>query len=166
MTRYLNKIIIPEKSELLAEECGIHFGDGYMKIRKDGWGVHYDYTISSDIEEDSTYTKYVENLIKILYGLNASYKTVRNKRDFHLLYSSKELINFKLKIGIPLSPKENLIIPKWIKEEKTFCLAFLRGLYDTDGCLMFKLKSTKSKLHSYPCIYLSLKDKTLINEVA
>ena len=65
-------IKIPQKSILLAEECGIHFGDGYMKIRDDGWGIHYEYAISEHSQDDKHYIEYVKKLMKELYNLEIS----------------------------------------------------------------------------------------------
>jgi len=154
---------IPEKSEFLAEECGIHFGDGYMKIRKDKWGTHYEYTIASHTYDDLNYRIYVKDLMKRLYGLGMSYE--RNYgNNCQLSYTVKELINFKLSAGMPLSPKNSLIIPEWIKENKKYCCAFLRGLFDTDGCLTFKSKNGNP--HNYPIISVSSKNSELIDQIS
>ena len=157
-----NKISYPDKSEMLAEECGIHLGDGYMDIKKNKWGIHYEYSYSAHAIEDKPYSQYVESLMKSLYNLSNGYKTLHGN-EFRLCYNSKELINFKLAIGMPLSPKENMKIPTWIKAKRNLLATFLMGIFDTDGSLMFKSKN--DRLHDYPNIYLSLKDKSLINEI-
>ena len=158
----LKKIIVPEKSEFLAEECGIHYGDGYMKIRKDKWGTHYEYFFASHTQDDINYREYVKNLMKKLYDLKPTADRSYGN-DASLTFSCKELINFKLSIGMLLSPKIDLTVPRWIKENKEFLRNFLRGLFDTDGCLSFKSKNGNP--HNYPVIHLKLSDKNLIEEI-
>ncbi len=158
-----NKITIPKKSKYLAEETGIHMGDGYMKIRKDVWGVHYEYAYSGHAHDDEDYIKYVKLLMKKLYNLNPGYERLTNENGFNMSYFSKNLTNFKLSIGLPLSPKNNLEIPKWIKNNEEFSKNFLRGLFDTDGCLTFKGKN--ENLHNYPYITLGLKNRKFIYEL-
>ena len=100
--------------------------------------------------------------MKNLYGLDKPYIKKDGNR-FDIIYNSRNLINFKLNIGIQLSPKRNIIIPEWIKNNKLFLSAFLRGIFDTDGCLSFKSKNGNP--HNYPIISISLKDKCLIYEL-
>ena len=158
----IKKITYPKKSKLLAEESGIHLGDGYMKIRKDKWGTHYEYFCSSHTIDDANYREYTKNLMKKLYGLKPTADRFYGN-DSSLTYSSKELIKFKLIIGIPLSPKKDMVIPEWVKDNKLFLAAFLRGIFDTDGCLSFKSKNCNP--HNYPIINIKLSDKYLIEAI-
>lgn len=158
----IKKIIYPEKSELLAEETGIHFGDGCMIIRIDKWGRHYRYSYAAHTYDDSSYINYFKSIIKNLYGLTPTYEK-SHKNQYDLIYESKNLVNFKLSLGISLSPKDDLRIPEWILNNKEFSHSFLRGIFDTDGSLMFKRKNGNS--HNYPYIYLSLKNKLLMKQI-
>src|SRR3989344_2253298 len=65
-------INIPDKmSEDLAEEIGIHIGDGslYSHIDKKGWG-NYRYTVSGDLTNEYFYHKeHIGKLMKKLYNI-------------------------------------------------------------------------------------------------
>ena len=156
------KIKTPKKSAYLAEECGIHLGDGYMRIQKNKYGIHYEYHYSGHANDDSNYILYVKQLMKRLYGLNFSHEKSKGNK-FFMSYNVKNLVNFKLGIGMPLSPKINVLIPNWIKKNNKFNSKFLRGIFDTDGSLTFK--SQNGNLHTYPNISISLKDKYLIEQL-
>ena len=59
----------------LAEICGIHAGDGYLRLRKRDSG---EVQISGHIEEKEYYDKHVIPLINDLFELNIKGKFFRN----------------------------------------------------------------------------------------
>ncbi|MBW2993125.1 hypothetical protein KY317_00960 [Candidatus Woesearchaeota archaeon] len=153
---------IPNKTIELAEETGIHIGDGYMNIYP---AINHNvYTYCGHASDDLEYSYYVENLIKKLYDINPSRRTLKNQHTLNLRYFRKELIKFKMKLGLPLGPKNNIKIPEWILNNKEFIKVCVRGIFDTDGSLMFQKKY--KKLHYYPHIKFSSKSKSLINQLS
>ncbi len=156
------QITYPRYSELLAEELGIHYGDGYMKIKTNKWGKHYEYSYSAHTYDDKDYIQEVKKILRTLYNLNGYERTKGN--SYELMFSSRELVNFKLSMGASLSPKMNLKIPEWIQKDNNFISSFLRGIFDTDGYLTFKNKNNTK--HKYPYIGISFKDFILINQIA
>ena len=144
-------------SKHVAEEFGIHIGDGCMGIYpKTG---HYDYTVCGGMEDYKYLTEYVKPLIRKLYHLYPNKPTKKKGNSFDMVYCSKSLINWKMKMGLPVGRKDDITIPKVILNS-TFVLDCLRGIFDTDGSITFK-KRHKQK-HYYPVIKLGSKSKPLM----
>lgn len=140
---------------LLAEEIGIHLGDGTLSKKR------YYYSVRGDLNEESYYTGFILPLYKELYNI----KPPLLKRSFACGFeiSSKMMREFKNKVlDITVGTKTYKIkVPTCIMEsrDKEIMCAFLRGLYDTDGCYYFHKKN------KYTVISLYVKSKELINKV-
>ena len=160
------QITVPYICEDLAEDIGIQIGDGcigrYKRSKKDG-SLNNVITVVGDLKEGGYYLKTtVLHLKKRLYGSGINFKTYRNigGKTIVLYTSSKNLVNFYEHLGLPVGPKNNINIPKFIFQDKKLQIAFIRGLADTDGCLSFRInKSTKR--HDRPVIRFATKSKTL-----
>lgn len=142
----------------LAEETGIHIGDGSMNIYKGGAF----YTVACHKDEDREYVDYfILPLIKRIYGKEPKPR-FWSQGTYGFRISSKEIINFKHTVlGLPLGKKTNISIPKVILKNNKLMKCFLRGLFDTDGSLT--LWKTNNKL--YPRIYFSSVSKKLAEQV-
>lgn len=147
-----------EINKELAEETGIHVGDGSMNIYNAG---AY-YTVACHHEDDKEYMlKVVLPLIKKVYNKTPKPREW-SKGTYGFRICSKELVKFKNEIlGLPLGKKTNISIPKPIKENEDLMKSFLKGLFDTDGSLT--LWRTNNKL--YPRIYFSNVSKKLVEQV-
>ncbi len=145
-----------ELTEELAEEIGMHLGDGTLSEKK-----HY-YSLRGDIKEKDYYEKWVIPLYKKLYNLDL--RLLERKPICGIELSSKGLFEFKNKIiGIPYGEKTGkLSVPGCIKQSqsKKIFAAFLRGMMDTNGC--FYMPSTRK----YPSIILCIKSPQLIKETS
>jgi len=132
---------------LLAEEIGIHLGDGTLSKKR------YYYSVRGDLKEESYYTGFILPLYKELYNI----KPPLLKRSFACGFeiSSKMMREFKNKVlGITIGTKTYKVkVPTCIMEsrDKEIMCAFLRGLFDTDGCYYFHKKNR------YPVISLYVK---------
>lgn len=138
-----------EINELIAEETGIHTGDGSMNIYN---GVHC-YTLAGHLIDDE---KYFKQIIKPLYkkAYNKEVK-LRNwsQGTIGFRICDKKIVEFKNKIlGLPLGKKHCIKIPKQILDNKKFENAFLRGFVSTDGSLNTFLANKKTV---YPRIEMS-----------
>jgi len=154
-------ITFPRKlSSELAEEIGIHIGDGSLFFRqKEG---HYDYVVSLNIEEES-YKNYIIYLMKRIYGILPSYIDVeKSDNSINIEYNSKLLLLWKKSIGLPIGKKSEITIPKFIPNS-IFVVDFLRGIFDTDGSVTFKKKS--GRYHSYPVLKIDNKSSKLILQI-
>jgi len=147
-------------SKKLAEETGIHIGDGFMNIYKKDYSSRYVY--SGHAIDDFEFSQYVKALMKKLYNLDPSRENTQ-KNTIMLHYSRKELVKFKNKLGLPLGVKNNIKIPQWIMENRDFKIACVRGIFATDGSLLFQKKHRT--VNYYPQLKMSSKSKVLINQI-
>ena len=96
-----------------------------------------------------------------MYNLNPT--IYLNKRDntIQLVYYSKALLEFKKNFGLCVGKKDNVEIPKSILDSD-YILDFIRGLFDTDGCLHFQKKY--KEVNYYPRLDITSKSKKLISQ--
>lgn len=151
----------------LAEICGIHAGDGYLRLRNSSKG---ELDISGNIEEKGYYDNYVIPLFNDYFNLKLKGKTFSRGTYGFVIYN-KCIAQFFNEIGFPYGEKSSQVeTPKLILNSNTpeISSAFLRGLFDTDGCISFrksygeKYKEFKRNYHHYPTIRLS----TISNKLA
>lgn len=112
----------------LAELIGIMLGDG--NLHKNTPKIAFD-------KRDKKYLEYVEKLFYKIFGIILK-KTIyeeSNRAYLHCnnLYVVEELLKLGLKRGNKIT--NQLGIPKWIKENKSYSKKCIRGLIDTDGCI-------------------------------
>ena len=148
---------IPNLNESLAEETGIHIGDGSMGIYKSGALFS---VAGHPIDDKEYYEKHLKKLFKELYNIDLRLRTWSRAYGFQIC--SKKLLNFKRKIGLPVGPKTWIRIPKWIKENRKFMAACLRGIFDTDGTFYIEKKYGRP----YPRIQISSISSDLIKDIA
>ena len=98
-----------------------------------------------------------------MFNVDISLKESYKSYGFEL--RSKAIWEFKTKVlGIKPGKKYEITIPEKLKVNNMNILtAFIRGLFDTDGCLSFKSRYGYEKY--YPCISIALTSKKLIKEV-
>ena len=148
-------IMTPE----LAEICGIHAGDGYLRIR----GNSCELDISGNVEEKEYYDNHVLDLFDREFSLKVKARFFPSRRTYGIRLYDKALVHTLISLGFPNGKKTSIVqIPKKIlrsKDEKIIC-SFLRGYFDTDGCLTFDRKiynsdSFKVRYNYYPRIMLT-----------
>lgn len=139
----LKDIQVPKKSEKLAEFFGIIFGDGHLS--------EYQVSISTNSMTDSEHALFAQKLIKELFGVEASFKIKKNENVINVVASSKKLVRFLNKNGMPIGNKieNNLAVPSWVKRKDLYKKAFLRGLFDTDGCVYLDVHKIKNKIYKH-----------------
>ncbi|MFQ6020745.1 MAG: hypothetical protein ACE5J4_01845 [Candidatus Aenigmatarchaeota archaeon] len=166
----IKKLKFPKKmNEKLAEDIGIHIGDGSMYITGSS-KQSYEIKCSGHPEDDKEH--YLNTIIPLkeeLFNIKIKPKLFKPKKtDFGFVICSKALFYFYNKvIGIPAGNKTKICkIPDIImKSEDKIKIAFLRGLADTDFSLTFKSKSKKHNLHTYPLIFAGFASNNLINDL-
>ena len=162
-TKKKNQVLkLPDSlTEALAEETGIHIGDGSMNLYKKG--RYGDYNYSGNAHDDFEFSLYVKKIMKQLYNLKPSYERVQ-KNTIMINYSRTNLILFKNKLGLPLGKKDNISLPDWILNNNTFSNACIRGIFATDGYLHFQKKYREKPY--YPHLKITSKSKTLIEQIS
>lgn len=146
-------------SSELAEEIGIHIGDGSLIIRPES--SHYEYYICLSIEEKE-YMRYACELMDSLYSLKVEPKERPDDSSLFALFSSKGLALWKLSLGLPSGNKGQISIPKAVLDSH-YILDCVRGIFDTDGSLTFKKKY--KEVHYYPVIKIDSKSRVLISQL-
>jgi len=131
-------IKIPKKlTTLLAEDIGIHIGDGSL-YKSNASKSTYEFFYSFNAREED-YLNQVLEIKRKLYNLK-KYKITRINNELRLrFYSLAIALFYKEALKIPVGKKSRIIIvPPYILGGKAnVIVAFLRGIIDTDFCLRF-----------------------------
>lgn len=157
------KITIPELNEELAEDLGHHIGDGCMTKESYKGRIKYRFYYVGDAVLDLDYFKTV--LIprkRKLYGLDKSNLRFQ-KGTVCFQFNSVELFEFYKQLGVKHGKKDYIEIPEFIMNgTNVIKAAFLRGLFDSDGSLVFNRKYKKVKY--YPRVSFAMKAQTLFED--
>ncbi len=142
-------------SSELAEEIGIHLGDGCLSFNR-----RY-FSVKTNKKEEDYMVNFLFPLYKKLYNIDLKLMRLPSVVGFEIC--SPALFDFKNKVlKIPYGNKvEKIEVPKIIIESKNkeIYRAFIRGLFDTDGCVNI-IKSKKN----YPVITFMIKSEKLIKQ--
>lgn len=133
------KIKIPQEISVdLAEETGIHIGDGNLNIsRSKNNFCSYRYVVSGNLEEEYLYHKeIVQKLLKKLYNY-AGFESKRIERNsIDTTLKSRTVFEFKNKVlKLPIGPKYKIEIPSQIINNQELVKRCLIGIFDTDFTL-------------------------------
>lgn len=142
---------IPEKiTPLLAEETGIHLGDGclYLYIDNNGY-KSYRYSITGNlIDEEPYHTNYIAKILFQLYNLKPRFLIRPNQNSIDTTVGSKAIFQFKSKIlGLPSGSKKYASIPLAILQNNELSKRCLVGIFDTDFNITEHL-AISGKIHS------------------
>lgn len=129
-------IKIPEEmTEDLAEETGIHIGDGNLNIcPSKTWGVHYSYNVDGNLTNELIYhQEYIRPLMVKLYNCEGFMNKRENRNDICSVFKSKAVLEYKNKIlKLPIGPKINIKIPTQIMKNPNLQKRCIVGIIDTD----------------------------------
>lgn len=148
------KITKPKESEELAELVGIILGDGSLYWNEKR-GV-YALKIAGDLKTEKEYlTNFIKSLMDKIFKINS--KIEIRKSEIFVSEYSKEIIKILEEYGLKRGNKKinNIGIPEWIKNNKKFLEACIRGLIDTDGSI-FRMSRKDPTL-----LRISFKNRTL-----
>ncbi|OYT53540.1 MAG: hypothetical protein B6U72_05405 [Candidatus Altiarchaeales archaeon ex4484_2] len=149
----------PELDVNLAEFVGVLLGDGSIGRYECRAGekikIQHRVKITGDATEDLPYFKEcLSPLMTGLFGREPLLRFKRKERTVELAFFGKGVYEFLINFGMAPSPKRNrAVIPPFIFENNLEA-PFLRGLFDTDGCLVFD-KQHKD-VHYYPRIEIKM----------
>ena len=132
----------PTKSSDLAEFIGIMLGDGSISI------TSKQFQVDLNKANEKEYQKFVNQLIKKLFGINPSIYYRRTSNGTRSVVCSSELCDYLTKLGLNRGKGEKRI-PQWILKNQKYQLACLRGLMDTDGCVFTHHYKVNGKFYSY-----------------
>lgn len=160
-----------EFSEKHAEFVGLHFGDGSLIKRKDTDRLRFQ--LRGDAKADREhYESFIIPLCNELIGFplrGRPVPTVHDKKlnSFGVYFEGEKLHGFFNALKINPGVKEELPIPDWIKNNQSFSIAFLRGLFDTDGNIYYKRNNnSKSLLNVVGIVSITTTSKALSEDVS
>lgn len=124
-----------EMSEELAEEVGIHIGDGnlHASTGKDSF-TSYRYRIDGNLIDETLYhEQFIRPLMRRLYNYEGFKVINERKNSSQLNFKSKMIFFYKTKIlGLPIGSKINICIPDIIFKNDDFAKRCIVGILDTD----------------------------------
>ncbi len=143
-------------SSELAEFIGILLGDGH--IGKEQWSI----TVNSIV--DKKYAEYIFGLTKKLFGFEPAFYKRKKMNAIVISGSGIKSIEYFHKLGLKTGNKVKLQVdvPEWIKLEKNYRIAALRGLMDTDGGVFLHRYSVNGKEYIYKKICFSNRSVPLL----
>jgi len=150
----------PRKSKELAEFIGIAIGDGGIS--------KYQIVITLHKIDDLEYSKFVNNLMKKLFGISPSIYYRPNYSVINITISRVELVKFFVEMGLRIGNKiqQGINIPKWIKNNNRYKIACLRGLIDTDGSIIIHKYRSRGKYYTYKKIGFTSRSPFLLKSVS
>lgn len=144
----------------LAELLGLMAGDGCLSNCNNKNVVY----IAGHKKDDLEYHKNVTtNLFKEIFDKKVNINFRTKQQALFIRFSDKKIFN-ELAKYLPIGKKYGkLELPKEIIENKEYLFAFIRGLVDTDGCMV--LSKQHRKVAYYPRIEISSKSKKFLQEI-
>lgn len=161
-----NDLIIPSLiTEDLAYLCGIFAGDGSINYRsnKSEYSLK---CVGNPKDEKELYHNVINPKFINIFGKSLKLRLLDSKTTYGFIIYSKQLYNYLTQIiGLPSGVKySKLSIPDILLKDKKLILAFIRGVFDTDGCISFKKRY--KNVPYYPTISLSSKSSKLIGQIS
>ena len=99
----------------LAEICGIHAGDGYLRSKN----YHNELDISGSLEEKEYYDYHVSSLFKDVFNININNRHFQSRNTYGFVIRDKEIIRFMHSLGFPYGKKTLTVkIPDFILNNK------------------------------------------------
>ena len=144
----------------LAEVIGIHVGDG--SLYKTNTGMAWE--IRGDLKERSYYENHLCHLLKDIFGIEitSKYRSGGKNGVWGVRICNPDVINVLLEYSfVPGTKTYTVSVPDYIfKSNLDIKRAFIRGLFDSDGCLNFMAINGKNE-KNYPRIRFTFASKKL-----
>ncbi|OGZ21702.1 MAG: hypothetical protein A3D46_00400 [Candidatus Nealsonbacteria bacterium RIFCSPHIGHO2_02_FULL_43_13] len=150
----------PQKSQDLAEFVGIVLGDGGIS--------NYQLTVTLCSKDEEAYSEFVIKLVKKLFDVPVAVLRREKCSTIDLIISRVNLVRFCVKrLGLKKGNKikQQVDIPNWIKRNKKFSIACVRGLVDTDGSIFRHSYRVGGKMYSYKKISFTSRSEPLRKSV-
>lgn len=157
--KILREYNTPRYCDDYAELLGILFGDGHLS--------QYQVSVMTNSKTDLQHIEFIKGLFRELFSIDAALRFKKGQNAVELLVYSKVIVDFINGSGMPIGNKldAGLRIPDWIKMKKSFRKAFLRGLFDTDGCIYEDKRKAKNRAYNYKCIAITSYSEQLRKDI-
>ncbi len=150
--------IIPKNKKSFSELLGIMFGDGCLSRSGDKHSIYI-----SGNKDESSYINYINSLFKSIFNKETNVGFRKDENTLFIRFSDKNVFDI-FKKYLPIGKKYGkLEIPNFILDNEYYFFQFLRGLFDTDGCLVLS-KQHKNNPY-YPRIEITSKSKRFLKQI-
>lgn len=148
----------------LIEAVGIFVGDGYLRYH----GNRKELDISGSYNEKGYYDNHVIPLFEKIFSIKIIGRYFPSRKTYGFVIRKKEIINVFKELGFPSGSKGTTVhlYPKiftYCKKNPYAAARFLRGYFDTDGCLTF-MKKNQKRYHHYPRLIFTSISQELIKQ--
>ena len=160
---FKRNLILPERlTPELAEETGLHIGDGSMSFYPKHKPFGGMYSLRGHIHDDKEhYETRIKEIYKFVFNLDIPMREMKITSVYGFQMWTNGLVNFKHKIlNLPLGNKINITIPKQFIDNK-YIIDVIRGIFDTDGCIYLAQRGGKL----YPRIQIGTISKQLSEQL-
>jgi intein/homing endonuclease len=155
-----HQVLLPQLDTTLAYFLGLLLGDGCIGDTRNSLF----YMVGHLIDERDYYDRLVIPLITKLFGLQPHSYVKRGQLAYAVSFHSINLIEYLTsEIGFPAPDLPKTVPGTILGSSEVIKRAFLAGLFDADGCLVFSLKSYGS--YRYPTIEIKSVDKSIVESV-
>lgn len=143
----------------LAEFVGIMLGDGGM--------TYGQCTITLNSIKDIEYSQFIISLSHKLFGERPKIFMRKNENTMIIYYNGVSLVRYLVSIGLKTGNKlkQQVGVPEWVVNSKSYKIACLRGLMDTDGGVFLHKYTVKRKIYGYKKICFSNRSMPLLKFV-
>lgn len=144
------QIKYPKPSEQFAEFLAIFLGDG-------SFGTKYQIAISYNYKCESDYAKHIQKMIRDLFGINSRIRIRKKYGSAEVIVNSSNLVEYLRKlIKVGEGMDKNLFkLPAWLNKNKIYKIGFLRGMFDSEGCVYKHEYYSNAKVYSYTKIAIT-----------
>ncbi len=155
----------------LAEIIGIYVGDGYLRYE----GRRKELDISGSYEEKGYYDNHVIPLFSKTFNISITGKFFPSRNTYGIVVRDRSILEILKELGFPSGNKSVIIrIPNIIKysDKEEILTSFIRGYFDTDGCVCFRNRKGgknyseyRQKYHYHARILLTSVSEHLIEDL-
>ena len=162
-----NRFVLPKSiaepglSSALAEFMGMMLGDGCLNNA-------YQLALYFNAETDSAYADFLETCARKLFGLTPRRWRDPDGRGGALIFSSKRLVDYLLRLGFARGDKvvTQARVPNWVLADPEYRRSCLRGLMDTDGSIYDYQHRVYGRQYSHAALCFTNRSLPLLTFVA
>ncbi len=137
-------------------------GDGCLSKSKTQV-KYYIYCSGNSLKDTDYFERYVPGLFYKVFGKIISSHKRKDENTIFIKFSDKVIFEKFQKLELPVGKKYSLLkIPSFASKTAGRQLAFIRGLFDTDGCVILSKQHRKKPY--YPRIEIKSKSHAFLNE--
>ena len=152
-----------DKDIARAELLGALLGDGCLSKTKTQ-SKYFIYFCGNKLKDHAYFSSYIPFLFKAVFGKTVYSKVRKHENTIFIKFSDKSLFYHLNSLGLPIGKKyESMTVPSIVQITDDAFFAFVRGLFDTDGCVV--LSKQHRLIPYYPRIEISSKSKAFLQSI-